>query len=52
MRAVTLQEEGDISLPFVRKGGGAEELDTVKQGHPVGATFKSERIKDTFRVEW
>jgi hypothetical protein len=33
------QEEGEINLPFVRKGGGAEELDTVKQGHPVGTEF-------------
>jgi hypothetical protein len=36
-RAVMLQEEGEFGLPPVWKSGGAEECDSVKQGHLVKA---------------
>jgi len=46
-----LQEEGEISPPLVRKSGGAEEPDSVKQGHPLGQ-FWGQRIEDILVVGW
>lgn len=34
-----LQEEGEFGLPLVWKSGGAEERDSVKQGHLVGPSI-------------
>ena len=46
-----LQEEGEFGLPLVWKSGGAEERDSVKQGHLVGPST-SEGNQDNFCVGW
>jgi hypothetical protein len=38
-----IQEEGEFGLPLVWKSGGAEERDSVKQGHLVNRV----RVKGT-----
>lgn len=43
-RAVMLQEEGEFGLPLVRKSGGTEERDSIKQRHLVKAEYERREL--------